>query len=522
MGSRDGASGLLDHPHLGHSINIATRKVHAKLNKNILVYLPLALPRHAPNPSVYVSGLLHIAPIYLTFESLWQDVLHNHEQSAEEGGYHAQAWEPLPDSGGSTQLPATEIANQPVAPERVYSVLNYLRLPDLMRSGSLLLDIRSITGWPEDVVNEQIEAAAKAGHLGEFVSHIKRSVDEHPHVLLAYAWVLYMALFSGGRILRAALEAAGPNFWGATCGPVQSSGRACAEPIPIRQLLPAGRLVYSAPQSSTGSTPLEFFRFAGPQDGEDLKLEFKKRLKESEHLLTPQERDDVVREALCIFDNVNSLVAELHSLFSSSSRSAIPADSSPHDAWARWFTAGLSSRIWDGIAAAKDRGLRTLARPQTGQGDGIERGGDASSSAGSDVGSAHAGEQAMEAASGFLDLGSAVAADKTATSLYAGGSPTSTLGVVDENSLPLLGDSDSDAPAYMKGVKGEERSATESVTLRGKFADPEKQPLLPEAETTLRRGEKVAQRLRFECTVWNFLVVLAIAGVSLSARYAWS
>ena len=33
-------------------------------------------------------------------------------------------------------------------------------------------------------------------------------------MLLAYAWVLYMALFSGGRFIRATLESAGTDgFW---------------------------------------------------------------------------------------------------------------------------------------------------------------------------------------------------------------------------------------------------------------------------------------------------------------------
>ncbi|KAJ4187181.1 hypothetical protein NW755_007274 [Fusarium falciforme] len=60
---------------LAESIVAATRGIHAKLNKLIIARLPLALPPRAQDPALYISGLLHITPIYMTFEALWRDIL---------------------------------------------------------------------------------------------------------------------------------------------------------------------------------------------------------------------------------------------------------------------------------------------------------------------------------------------------------------------------------------------------------------------------------------------------------------
>ncbi|KAK4137900.1 heme oxygenase-like protein [Trichocladium antarcticum] len=191
METLDNPSSLQKQPYLGDSINIATRSVHAKLNKSILAYLPLALPPQTHNPSLYVSGLLHIAPVYLAFESLWQDLLDSHEQTQ----------------------PSAEDDEHPPNPERVHSILRALHLPGLMRAESLLSDIRALTGWTDAVVDHEINAVSQTGPLADFLTHIHHTINNHPPTLIAYAWILYMALFSGGRFIRATLESAGPAFW---------------------------------------------------------------------------------------------------------------------------------------------------------------------------------------------------------------------------------------------------------------------------------------------------------------------
>lgn len=464
MGSRDESSRVQDQTYLGHSINIATRGVHTKLNKSILAYFPLARPPQAHNPSVYVSGLLHIAPVYLAFESLWQDILDSSDKNANDED------------------------------KRIHSVLSSLRLTGLMRSESLLSDILAITGWSEDVVDEELKAVAQTGRLGDFIAHIKRSVNNHPHVLIAYAWVLYMALFSGGRFIRSTLESAGPSFWSATCDPIQPSGRACSEPIPTQQQNPFSP---SDPESETNLSPppLSFFRFATPQDGEDLKQSFKSRLHEAQHVLTLEEHAHVVREAICIFDNMNLLVAHLDTLFTHSNpptSSSSRASSIKSSSW----TTLLGRRIRDSVAVAKERGLWAIS---------------ASSKRGSLVALPDDGDGHALAGADNSELGPAPA--KVVESETNNAQAALTEGTVElvEESLVSLLRRDGETNAEKGGLKVV-RFEAEPVVLGGKA---EKQGIISGG------GGGDGQRAAVEPMVWNLVVALAMVGVGVGFGYVW-
>jgi len=389
-------------PPLGDQINRATRSVHTKLNRLIILRLPMALPPIADNPFAYVSGLIHVAPIYIAFESLWENILRIHEENAKESGDcgHDDGYEPgnpLLDSQSMTLLPfrddtdVDKLVHRPASCERIHSVLTLLRLEGLDRSTSLRADIRAITGWSEEVANEEIELAAKSGRLNEFICHIKRSVGKNPHVLLAYAWVLYMALFSGGRILRRSLELAGYEFWSRVSSPVQPSGRACKQPFvdssspppqglsqhqprkksrsddsylpddsPERSTSP---FTVTAPLAPAGNAPLAFFRFDTPEDGEDLKKEFKQRLTDAEALLTHEEREDIVQEAVCVFDNMILLVNQLDRTFGTDEleegvHAPQPVTDSLPSSGNFSKRAQLGRRIRDSVAVAKERGMK--------------------------------------------------------------------------------------------------------------------------------------------------------------------
>jgi hypothetical protein len=56
---------------------------------------------------------------------------------------------------------------------------------------------------------------------------------------------------------------------------------------------------------------LQFFNFAGDADGEDIKLEFKKRITEAEILLTRAEKEDIITEAEYIFKFMLEIVSDL-------------------------------------------------------------------------------------------------------------------------------------------------------------------------------------------------------------------
>ncbi|OBR12076.1 hypothetical protein CH63R_04372 [Colletotrichum higginsianum IMI 349063] len=337
---------------LAESIAVATRSVHAKLNRLIIARLPLATPPHAADPSIYVSGLLHITPVYATFESLWRTIAESPQPSVT--GVQRDAWLALasPEPNASSKHPA------PLC-ERTRSILTALYLPGLMRSDRLRSDIGALTGWSPEVVEEQLKAVAEAGRLAEFTHHVKRTIEKKPHVLMAYSYILFMALFAGGRFIRAVLESAGPEFWGQVPAPIPPSQKSCQAHDPMAAVPSSAamgsvdlmrgdhRTIRVGTKHSRQSLPLGFFHFATVLDGEDLKAEFKKRLSESESLLTPQERNDIIQEAVCIFDNMLLLVDQLDDVCETSLE-----DGSAAPPWASLTSGG---RLRDSLAVARER-----------------------------------------------------------------------------------------------------------------------------------------------------------------------
>ena len=147
-----------------------------------------------------------------------------------------------------------------------------MHIPQLLRSGRLGRDVNVLRrGFPTSHPITHLNKQWQSWH-----AQIAIAITDRPHVVLAYAWVMYMALFNGGRWIRAQLEAAG---W---------------------QL-----------HQDEGRDYLSFWQFDGHRDGEDIKDEFKKRFDEVAALLTPAERDDVVQESRRIFDICAEMVAWL-------------------------------------------------------------------------------------------------------------------------------------------------------------------------------------------------------------------
>lgn len=272
---------------LGESINIATRSVHARLNKLIIARLPLAIPPQVNDPSNYVSGLLHITPIYGAFESLWQSILDTPTPTEYDHSSENHSCEACKPSLAVRHVSSPiDGPHQPIVCTRIQSLLRHLHTTDLERVASLKKDIAFMTGWSPELLDEQLTSAAESPILSAFVQNIRRSIQERPQVLLAYAWVLYMALFSGGRFMKASLSKIDPVFW--TANNTKSAG-----------------------SDREDGLPLNFFTFDAPNGGDEIKAAFKKRLAESETLLTEEERDDVVVEAQRIFEFMVEIVGEL-------------------------------------------------------------------------------------------------------------------------------------------------------------------------------------------------------------------
>lgn len=133
--------------------------------------------------------------------------------------------------------------------------------------------------------------------VATFVTHIHESISVKPHLYLSYTWVLYMAIFSGGRYIRAKLSSAGEDFW-ANTPPVESGeneyDRGC-------------RAEVEGPEN----WPLSFWNFSGSSDGEDLKADYKFRVGEIERVLTMKEREEIITEAVEIMKRLLQIIRKI-------------------------------------------------------------------------------------------------------------------------------------------------------------------------------------------------------------------
>lgn len=261
----------------------------------ITTFLPLALPPYSTDSSTYLTGILHIAPIYLQFEKSWDALLD-------------APW--ISDSEAESKPSEATLKDHLQTRQRQITrmVLLPLGVPGLRRSERLRADIQSLTNYTDKMVSAALASSGRLPSLKAFTDHIQLSVETNPHVLLAYAWVMYMAIFSGGRYLRASLQDAGKDFWaGETADPARRQSRpadqAASEETPKK---------YGRRGNPNNVMPgLSFFHFPGDEDGEDIKLEFKRRYAEVELLLSDAEKDDVVKEAHIIFESMGAIVKEL-------------------------------------------------------------------------------------------------------------------------------------------------------------------------------------------------------------------
>ncbi|KAL1856368.1 hypothetical protein Daus18300_010740 [Diaporthe australafricana] len=365
---------------LAHSINTAILSSHIKINRLILDRMPHAVPPQTDNPSTYISGLLHIGAIYIAFESLWQNLLGIHTEIAPIPYAYPFSNNSNPDHEHGT--PPAEIT------ERTRHILEAAYWPNLLRADRVKADIRTMTGWPAHVIDEQLRAVGTTGALGTFLAYIEETIDSRPHLLLAYAYSLYLALLSGGSYIRAELMYLRAGFW-------------LTVPEPIRPgMVPCTR-EYSEPESSGRQStfehdsklaaedesitlPLSFFDFDPPlgrenprQQAKDLKAEFKRRFAHAEQVLSDSEKLDIIAESVAVFEHLEAVVEQLDEVCGGGADAALPGrrrrhagkevspSSQPHPQ-----AAGIASRLRDSIAIAKGRLLRMVRNP-SGAGAGI-------------------------------------------------------------------------------------------------------------------------------------------------------
>ncbi|KAJ3472201.1 hypothetical protein NLG97_g11196 [Lecanicillium saksenae] len=175
---------------------------------------------------------------------------------------------------------------------------------------------------------------------------------------------MYMALFAGGRFIRATLESTGDEFWQTPLAPIKPTMQPCI-PTPDFQ----DGINEDAPTHNDSHKchplPLSFFHFDTPQDGEDLKVEFKRRLRICEAALEPDEVRDIVQEATNIFEHMTSIVQQLETICeddpSDSDAATTPGD--------YLHLMPLLSRLRNSVAVAKERHAKSSPRTSSSEGD---------------------------------------------------------------------------------------------------------------------------------------------------------
>jgi heme oxygenase len=229
------------------SINTATRTFHTELNRLIIARLPLALPPHAETPLLYAIGIRAFARVYDALESAWDAALEDRKVDG-------------------------ELRNE----------LDRMMMPEIRRREGFKRDLRhaeTLLSQPEEAAHFQQAKAQPMSKTDEHIRSIRPAILDKPHVIIAYAWVMYMALFSGGRWIRMVLKEPGPEFWG---------------------------------HRDEGSTDgFSFLTFLGEHDGEDIKARFKEQLGVVEGLLSQKQKEEVVEEAKVIFKASLDMVREL-------------------------------------------------------------------------------------------------------------------------------------------------------------------------------------------------------------------
>lgn len=180
------------------------------------------------------------------------------------------------------------------------SFLRTLRPQGLARTQRIHADSTYFQGMGR--ANEVLQGLKKSKAFEEFVAHVRSEVHANPHLLIAYAWTLYMAIFSGGRWIRAQLHGAGRDFW--TASTTADSVKPDDDEKPTLEEL-----------REVENLGLSLWFFDSEQDGEEIKAEFKRRLNEGEYILTPAQRDDIMLESQDIFDRFKAMVDDLDAAF---------------------------------------------------------------------------------------------------------------------------------------------------------------------------------------------------------------
>lgn len=181
-----------------------------------------------------------------------------------------------------------------------YFLLIFCKLDLVLRNNDLLYDqkLERTPGLNADIlrINADFQEADKRLELDvqewtpalkDFSRRMGEQIYEKPYLLLAHAWVFYLAIFSGGKYMKASLHMSFQNAW-------------------LQQLEEGDKTRPCA------DTYLRFWTFGNSvQESEEIRSNFKKRFKEVAKTLSIEQREEVVDEARGIMDSLFGIIQEL-------------------------------------------------------------------------------------------------------------------------------------------------------------------------------------------------------------------
>ncbi|KAF7586857.1 heme oxygenase [Aspergillus hancockii] len=167
-------------------IKEAIREPHMEVNRMNSARILQCLIGEKRSLSLYALGFSYYAEMYFGFEEAWQEV----------------------ENIGSWVAEYPCSSSSPSYEERISKLSTLLNMSDLRRTERLNTDTSRLHSADPEVARLVINEL----HTVRIKDDIKSCIMENPHKLLAYVWVLYSALFNGGRFIRRQILKAGPEF----------------------------------------------------------------------------------------------------------------------------------------------------------------------------------------------------------------------------------------------------------------------------------------------------------------------
>ncbi|KAB8360574.1 hypothetical protein FH972_024314 [Carpinus fangiana] len=258
---------------LSDEINAACRSLHADLNSAIVQATPHGLPPEAQTPALYAHGLaVFVGTVYQTYEAEW-----NHLRRRQL----------------ATVNDADDVDEEKNHRKKLHRYLAHVLPAGIERTPRIRRDLAYLGVDPARRPNPNTVEA-------RYEQHIQTHTRQKPHLLLAYAWCMYMAIFAGGRYVRQGLSDVPKSFW--------EGGKAASdnpffeddEDDDVGSSSTLDRLGYS------------FLSFDGDDDGASIVSAFRKNFAGADKILTAGERDEIIAESRTIFEYCVALVDELN------------------------------------------------------------------------------------------------------------------------------------------------------------------------------------------------------------------